>query len=180
MINQTIIQGRLCADPELRTTQSGVSVCSFRVAWSEKYKETETKLFLNCTAWRGTGEFVQKYFRKGQEIVVRGKLSTHEWDTDNGDKRSQIILTVDEASFCGPKRDETAPAPAVQEQPSYGSADYGKYAKSTPTYATSNAPPSGNPAQQYEQQSFNRSSPPGSFSGFSDVPPDDDDEELPF
>ena len=53
MLNHMTLQGRLCADPELRNTQSGVSVCSFRVAWSEKYKETETKLFLNCTAWRG-------------------------------------------------------------------------------------------------------------------------------
>jgi len=110
MINQTIIQGRLCADPELRKTSSGVSVCSFRIAWSEKYKENETKLFLTCVAWRGTGEFVNKYFRKGQEIIVRGKLSTREWE-DDGNKRSTIELTVEEASFCGSKASSNASAP---------------------------------------------------------------------
>jgi len=80
MLNHTVVQGRLVADPELRTTQSGTSVCSFRVAWSEKYKETETKLFLSCTAWRGTGEMIAKYFSKGKEILVEGKLSTKSWD----------------------------------------------------------------------------------------------------
>ncbi len=105
MINRTILQGRLCADPELRTTQSDVSVCSFRVAWSEKYRENETKLFLNCTAWRGLGEMVSKYFVKGQEIVVEGKLSTRDWTDNSGNKRSQVEMTVDNVSFCGPKRD---------------------------------------------------------------------------
>lgn len=155
MINQTIIQGRLCADPELKKTQSDVSVCSFRIAWSKTYKENETKLFLNCTAWRGLGEFISKYFRKGQEIVVRGELSTHEWDTEGGDKRSQIILTVDEASFCGPKRDDASPSQ---------------------TQTTSNAPLPGGPAQSYEQQSFRDI--PSSFSGFSEIT--DDDDEIPF
>lgn len=104
MLNLTIVQGRLCADPEIRTTQSGVPVCSFRVAWSEKYKETETKLFLSCTAWRGTGEFVEKYFRKGQEIIVRGKLQTRERTDKEGNNRTTNEMTVDEASFCGPKQ----------------------------------------------------------------------------
>jgi single-strand DNA-binding protein len=116
MINRTVLQGRLCANPELRTTQSGVSVCSFRIAWSEKYKENETKLFMNCTAWRGLGEMVSKYFVKGQEIVVEGKLSTREWQDKDGNNRSTNELTVDNVSFCGPKRDDTgnytASAPA--------------------------------------------------------------------
>jgi single-strand DNA-binding protein len=106
MINRTIVQGRLCHDPELRTTQSGVSVCSFRIAWSEKYKETETTLFLQCTAWRGLGEFVAKYFRKGQEIVVEGKLSTRDWQDKDGNNRNTNELTIDNASFCGPKQTE--------------------------------------------------------------------------
>ena len=63
MLNRTILQGRLCADPEMRRTQSGVAVCSFRVAWSEKYKDHETKLFLSCVAWRTTAEMICKYFR---------------------------------------------------------------------------------------------------------------------
>lgn len=105
MVNRTILQGRLAADPELRSTQSGVAVASFRVCWSEKYKETETKLFLNCTAWRGTGELVSKYFHKGQEIVVEGQLQTREWVDKEGGKHSTVELTVDKAHFCGPKRD---------------------------------------------------------------------------
>jgi single-strand DNA-binding protein len=104
-VKQNLLQGRLCADPELRTTQSGVAVASFRVAWSEKYKETETKLFLPCTAWRGTGEFVSKYFRKGQEIIVEGPLSTREYTDKEGNKRTVTELTVDKAHFCGPKQE---------------------------------------------------------------------------
>lgn len=103
MLNHMTLQGRLCADPELRNTQSGVSVCSFRVAWSEKYKETETKLFLNCTAWRGTGEMVSKYFSKGKEIVVEGKLSTRDWTGKEGGKRTTNEMTVERVHFCGPK-----------------------------------------------------------------------------
>lgn len=116
MVNHAVLQGRLCADPELRTTQSGVSVCSFRVAWSEKYKETETKLFLSCTAWRGTGEMVSKYFHKGQEIAVEGKLSTREWEDQNGNKRSSVEMAVERVHFCGPKQSDgcnvTLPASA--------------------------------------------------------------------
>lgn len=108
MVNHTVLQGRLCADPELRTTQSGVSVCSFRVAWSEKYKETETKLLLTCTAWRGTGELVSKYFAKGQEIVVEGKLSTRDWEDRDGNKHSSIEMTVERVHFCRPKSDSAA------------------------------------------------------------------------
>lgn len=103
MLNHAVVQGRLVADPELRNTQSGVSLCSFRVAWSEKYKETETKLFLSCTAWRGTGDMISKYFSKGKEIVVEGKLSTREWTDKDGNKRSGVEMTVEHAHFCGPK-----------------------------------------------------------------------------
>lgn len=103
MVNHMVLQGRLCADPELRQTPAGVSVCSFRVAWSEKYKETETKLFLSCTAWRGTGEMVSKYFHKGQEIAVEGKLSTRDWEDKEGNKRSSVEMTVERVHFCGPK-----------------------------------------------------------------------------
>lgn len=117
MVNHAVLQGRLCADPELRTTQSGVSVCSFRVAWSEKYKETETKLFLACTAWRGTGEMVSKYFRKGQEIVVEGKLSTRDWEDRDGNKRSSVEMTVERAHFCGPKQSEGCNAPLPASAP---------------------------------------------------------------
>lgn len=103
MLNHMTLQGRLTRDPELRYTQSETPVCSFTVAWSEKYKETETKLFLNCTAWRGTGEMVSKYFSKGNEIVVEGKLSTREWTGKEGGKRITNEMTVERVHFCGPK-----------------------------------------------------------------------------
>lgn len=108
MLNSSTIQGRLIADPELRSTQTGTPVCSFRVAWSEKYKETETKLFLSCTAWRGTGELVSKHFAKGKEIIVEGKLFTREWTDKEGGKRSTVEMTVEKVHFCGPKEEGSA------------------------------------------------------------------------
>lgn len=105
MINHMTLQGRLVADPELRNTQNGVAVCSFRVAWSETYKETETKLFLQCTAWRSTAEMISRYFQKGKEIAVEGKLSTRDWTDNDGNKRQSTELTVDRVHFCGSKTD---------------------------------------------------------------------------
>lgn len=107
MVNKAILQGRLCADPELRHTQSGTAVCSFRVAWSEKYKERENKLFLACSAWGATGETVNNYFRKGQEILVDGRLETRDWNDKEGNKRSSIEMTADKVHFCGPKQTES-------------------------------------------------------------------------
>lgn len=115
MINHTTLQGRLVRDPELRHTQSGTPVASFTVAWSEKYGETETQCFLPCVAWRASGEFVSKYFRKGQEIAVEGKLSTRKRVDNDGQNRSTLELTVDRVHFCGPKQEngaEGAPRPA--------------------------------------------------------------------
>lgn len=106
MINNVVIQGRLARDPELKTTQSGIAVANFTVCWSDKYKETETRLFLPCKAWRGTAEFVGKYFRKGQEIAVDGRLIAEEWEKD-GEKKSRVVLDVRGVHFCG-KRDESA------------------------------------------------------------------------
>ena len=105
MINRTILQGRLCADPEMRRTQNGTAVCSFRVAWSETVKDRETKLFLNCVAWQGTAEMICKYFRKGKELAVEGRLSTREYDDRDGNRRSVTEMTVDRVHFCGKNED---------------------------------------------------------------------------
>lgn len=104
MVNSVILQGRLVRDPELSTTPSGVEICRFTVAWSEKYKENERQLFLNCNAWRQTGVFVNQYFKKGQEIIVQGKLETVSYSDSNGNKKTLTQLVVDKANFCG-KRD---------------------------------------------------------------------------
>ena len=101
MINKVILQGRLVADIELK--YAGEASCAeFTVAWSEKYKEKETKCFLRCKAWRNTADFLDKYFSKGQEIVIVGKMVTEEW-TKDGEKKNRTICVVDEASFCGSK-----------------------------------------------------------------------------
>lgn len=105
MINRTILQGRLCADPEMRRTKNGTAVCSFRVAWSETIKDRETKLFLNCVAWQGTAEMICKYFRKGKELAVEGRLSTREYDDRDGNRRSVTEMTVDRVHFCGKNED---------------------------------------------------------------------------
>lgn len=103
MLNRSILHGRLVRDPELRHTTSGVAVCSFTVAWSEKYKETETKCFLPVTVWRATAEMVARNFAKGREIIVDGQLQTRSWTDKDGAKRSTIELQADRIHFCGPK-----------------------------------------------------------------------------
>ena len=111
MVNRTILQGRLCADPEMRRTQNGTAVCSFRVAWSETVKDRETKLFLNCVAWQGTAEMIRKYFRKGKELAVEGRLSTREYQDRDGNNRSVTELTVDRVHFCGKNEDAQGTPP---------------------------------------------------------------------
>ncbi len=104
MINKMILQGRLTANIELKHTQSDVANTEFTVAWSEKYKETESKCFLRCKAWRQTAEFLEKYFQKGQEILIEGHMVTEEWEKD-GEKKSRTICLVDKVNFCGSKSD---------------------------------------------------------------------------
>ena len=101
MMNQTAIQGRLTRDAELRATKSGTSVVSFTVAWSEKYKDNEQKLFMPCIAWGKQAEFVSKYFCKGKECIVEGKLTSRQWEDKNGNKRETIELIADKVHFCG-------------------------------------------------------------------------------
>lgn len=105
MVNKAIVQGRLVKDPDLRRTDSGTAVCSFTVAWSEKVKDRENKLFLNCVAWQGTAELLCKYFTKGKELVVEGKLGTRKWQDRDGNDRTSTELTVDRVHFCGKKED---------------------------------------------------------------------------
>ena len=103
MLNHLSLQGRLVADPELRDTNSGVKVANFRIAWSEKVKDRETKLFLECKAFGGLAEHIGKYFSKGQETVAEGKLNTEEWKSKEGENRSKIVLIPSGINFCGKK-----------------------------------------------------------------------------
>jgi single-strand DNA-binding protein len=104
MLNKTIIQGRFTRDAELRETQAGTKVASFTVAWSEKYKDTERKLFMPCVAWGNNAEFACTWFSKGSEVVVEGYLTSRKWQDKIGNSRETIELTVDRLHFCGPKQ----------------------------------------------------------------------------
>ena len=101
MIN-SVLMGRLTRDPELRQTNSGTLVCSFSVAVDNGYGENKKTDFINCVAWKGTAEFVSKYFAKGQMIALSGRLSTRTWD-DNGTTRYATEVSVREVEFCGSK-----------------------------------------------------------------------------
>lgn len=107
-LNKAIIAGRLTADPELKSTGSGVPVISFRVAVNRKYKpkdgEEQTRAdFLDVTAWRGTAEFVSKYFHKGNSICVVGSIQTRTWTDQNGQKRYATEIVADEVNFVDSK-----------------------------------------------------------------------------
>ena len=93
MVNKIILQGRLVADAELKIVGDGISTTEFTVAWSEKYKDTERKLFLRCKAWRGTAEFITNYFKKGQQIIIEGNMQTEEW-TKDGEKKSRTVCNI--------------------------------------------------------------------------------------
>lgn len=118
MLNRLTYQGRLTKDIELKTTQGGIAFANFTLAWSEKYKETETKCFLNCKAWRQTAEFLQKYLgQKGSEMIAEGRLVTEEWTDNNGAKQSRTVLDVDKVHFCGKKADGSGKIDAGPEEP---------------------------------------------------------------
>lgn len=98
MVNNFILQGRLVRDVEYGTTNSGVSYANFSVAWNEKYNENEQQLFMNCRAWRGTADLLNKYFKKGDELVIEGKLVTETYEKD-GQNKSSTRMVVDRVHF---------------------------------------------------------------------------------
>ena len=113
MLNNIAIHGRLVKDPELKQTQSGVSVCSFTVAVDRNYKSGEDKItdFFDCTAWRGLAEMIAKYFCKGKEIVLDGEMQSRHWEDKEGNKRISWSIQVSNVDFCGSKGDSSASAP---------------------------------------------------------------------
>lgn len=106
-INKSIIGGRLTADPELRQTNSGVSVCSFTVAVNRRFsKDGEREAdFINVQAWRQTAEFICNYFKKGSSICIAGAIQTRSWEDQNGQKRFATEVVADEAYFVDGKND---------------------------------------------------------------------------
>lgn len=103
MLNKMIIQGNFVTTPEIKQTQSGKSVTSFRLAWSETYKEVKSELFVNCVAWGYTAEFISKYFMKGSQIIVEGRLISRSYEDDTGTKKYITELVVENCHFSGHK-----------------------------------------------------------------------------
>lgn len=120
-INIAAITGRLVRDPEIRNTQSGVSVCSFTVAVDRAYKSGEEREadFIDCVAWRHSAEFLGKWFSKGDMIGVQGHLQTRNWETDDGQKRKATELVADSLSFVGGKKNDSE---SLTGKPEFGEA----------------------------------------------------------
>ena len=111
MLNHIVIMGRLTHDPELRRTGSGVAVASFTLAVDRDYSskdgdEKETD-FIDCVAWRQTGEFVSKYFTKGRMAVVSGRLQIRSWNDKEGNKRRTAEVVADNVYFGDSKKDDS-------------------------------------------------------------------------
>ena len=118
-VNHLVFQGRLVKEPEFGQTGGGTEYANFRLAWSEKYRERETKCFLECKAFGGTATFMQNYMnRQGQEILAEGKMTTEEWEKD-GQKRSKNVMIVSGVHFCGKKDEGGSAAPAAPAQGEY-------------------------------------------------------------
>ena len=158
MLNHITIAGRLTRDPELRRTGSGVAVASFTVAVDRDFAsresgERETD-FIDCVAWRQTGEFVSKYFTKGSMAVVSGRLQIRGWTDKDGNKRRTAEVVTDNVYFGESRRSN-------ESNSSYGGNTYGGNAYgSAPAFGGYSAPAS-NPASDFAML-------------------DDDDAQLPF
>ena len=109
MLNNVILQGRLTKDVEVRTTNSGVSVVNFTVAWNRKINdENEKVLYMDCEAWRGTADLIYKHFKKGNEIIVEGELYTNTYQTEAGENRHKTRLNVTQVHFTYGNKNESA------------------------------------------------------------------------
>lgn len=110
MLNKIIIMGRLVRDPELNQTANGIAVCKFTVAVNRPYQKDKEQQadFINVTAWRGTAEFVSKYFSKGKMIIVEGKLQNNDYTDKEGVKHYSMQVVADNVNFGGGKSDNNA------------------------------------------------------------------------
>ena len=168
MLNHIVIMGRLVRDPELRRTGSGIAVASFRVAVDRDFAPKdggERKAdFIDCVAWRQTGEFISKYFTKGRMIVVDGRLEMRDWTDKDGNKRTSAEVVVANAYFGDSKRDGDSGSYGGN---SYGGNNYGGNSYGGNSYGNNNyggntyAAPASAPASDFAML-------------------DDDDAQLPF
>ena len=161
MLNRVILMGRLVAAPELKTTSSGISVTSFRIAVDRNYvKQGEERKadFIDIVCWRQTAEFVCRYFGKGAMIAVEGQLQTRTYQAKDGTNRYVVEVVADNVSFTGERRESNS---------NYGGQSYGgNQGYSAPAPQSYQAPAQPQPSYQS-----------GSNADFQDMPLDDD---LPF
>lgn len=139
-LNKAILMGNMVADPELKQTPSGVSVCSFRIGVQRRFKDANGQYasdFINIVAWRQQAEFVSKYFRKGSSVVVVGSIQTRDYTDQQGNKRYVTEVVADEVSFGASKGDSQSAAPAFAGMGDYGSA---------PAYSAPASAPAAQPA----------------------------------
>ena len=165
MLNHIVLMGRLTRDPELRYTQSQTPVASFRIAVDRDFggrdggeKQTD---FIDCVAWRQTGEFVSKYFTKGSMAVVSGRLQIRDWTDRDGNKRRSAEVVADNVYFGDSKRDRGENAGGYQAP--RGNDGY---------------QPRSNEAYQSRGNSYQSFDSAPSASAFSEL--SDTDGELPF
>ena len=127
MINNVVLMGRLVADPEIRTTNTGKSVANFRIAVDRTYskggnRETD---FVPVVAWEGQATFLERYFKKGDMLALRGEIQTRNYEDKDGNKRTAFEVVAREVSFCGGKNENsstststsTSAAPDFEEIP---------------------------------------------------------------
>ena len=121
MLNRAILMGRITKSPELKTTPNGVSVIQISIEvdrdYTPKGQEKQTD-FINVVAWRGTAEFIEKHFEKGQLIALTGSIQTRSYTDNQGNKRSVTEVIADQVYFCGGKND------TKKEKPSYDENDF--------------------------------------------------------
>lgn len=118
-MNKIIIKGRLTSDPELKKTPSEVSLCCITVAVDRDYTpKGAEKLtdFFNVEIWHGAAEFVSKYFTKGQEILISGRMQSEPYTDKNGNKRVYWKIVADSCEFCGSKQNRTEQTEETQTE----------------------------------------------------------------
>lgn len=116
MINAVVLMGRLVRDPEIRTTTSGKSVCSFSLAVERDFQREERQAdFFDCTAWGNTADFIEKYFHKGRMIALQGRLQSRTCKDREGNNRKVVEVVADKVSFTGEKAESTAGKEAPKE-----------------------------------------------------------------
>ena len=136
MLNCVTLMGRLTADPEVRTTTTGKSVCTFSIAVDRSFAragEQRQTDFINIVAWENQANFISRYFGKGSMIAIQGSIQTRPYEDKNGNKRTAFEVIAREVSFCGSKSETgtTAPVSPAAPAPSYQTAAPGDFEEIT-------------------------------------------------